>query len=358
MKKKIISILLCSAMVMSLAACSQSDSGVTMPDYMNLEVEDVELIAVSDEDVQGYIDYMLSANVQTTEITDRAVEEGDTVNIDYVGLLDGVAFDGGTAEAQSLEIGSDSYIDGFEDGLIGANIGDQVDLELTFPEDYGSDELNGQDVVFEVTVNAIEVYVTPEFTDEFVQEISTTCTTTEEYEAEVYAMYETDNLATQEESRYSQLWATLIDSTEVSEYPEDIIAEYYDEVDAYYTSYAEYYSMTIEEFVEASYMTMDEYYEILTSTAQEIYISEIVIANIADAEGLNLTDEEYQTEVDAIVELYGYESEEALYEEAATDREALESDILTDVVMNWLMEVVTFVEPSTSEVVTEETTAE
>ncbi len=351
MKKKMISILVAASMVMSLVACSgttgtTSTADITMPDYQNLEVEDVELVVVSDDDVQGYIDYMLAMYAQSTEVTDRAVEEGDTVNIDYVGLLDGVAFDGGTAEAQDLVIGSGTYIDGFEDGLIGANVGDQVDLELTFPEDYGSDELNGQDVIFEVTVNYITESIVPEFTDEFVQEISTTCTTTDEYYDEVYAMYEADNLATQEEARELQLWTALIDATEVGSYDEDEVATLEAEVSAYYETYASYYSMTIDEFVEASGMTMDEYYEIVTSTAQEIYVSEVVIKYIADEEGLNLTDEEYQTEIDAIVTTYGYESEDALYEEVT--RESLEVDILTDVVMAWLLETVTFVEATTT----------
>ncbi len=360
MKKKILSILLATSMMLSLVACTESTgtseevSGVTMPDYLNLEVPDVELIEVSDTDVQSYIDYMLSANAQSTEVTDRAVQEGDTVNIDYVGLLDDVAFDGGTAEAQDLVIGSDTYIDGFEDGLIGYNVGDELDLAVTFPEDYGSDELNGQDVIFQVTINSITESITPEFTDEFVQEISTTCTTTDEYYAEIYAMYEADNLATQESSRELQLWSTLIAATVVDEFPEDEITALEEEVSAYYETYATYYGMTIDEFVEASGLTMDEYAVVITDTAEEIYTSEVVVNYIAEQEGLGLTDEEYQAEIDAIVTLYGYESEDALYEE--TSRESLEMDVLTDVVMAWLMENVTFVESVATEEVTEEVT--
>lgn len=346
MKKKIMSILVAASMMVSLVACGSTAesevSGITMPDYKNLEVEDVALVAVSDEDVQGYIDYVLASNAQSLEITDRAVEDGDTVNIDYVGLLDGVAFDGGTAEAQTVIIGSDTYIDGFEDGIIGANVGDELEIAVTFPEDYGSDELNGQDVIFQITVNSITEEIVPELTDEFVQEVSTDCTTVEEYWDSIYAMYEEDNLLTQAESRELQVWTALIDATVVESYPEEEIAELYEEVNVYYETYATYYSMTIDEFVEASGMTMDEYAEILTSTAQEIYLSEQVMTYIAEEEGLTPTEEEYQAEIDAIVELYGYESEEALLED--TTRESLEVDILTDVVMVWLLENVTFVE--------------
>ncbi len=256
MKKKIISSIIVAAVAIMASGCTSETDNIVMPDYANLEVEDVELLEVSDEDVQGYIDYMLSANSQTseTEITDRPAELGDTVNIDYVGLVDGVAFDGGTAEAQELELGSGYYIDGFEDGLVGTVAGDYVELELAFPEDYGVDTLNGQDVIFQVTVNSIWEVETlvPEFTDEFVQEISTTCTTTEEYYAEIYALYESDNLATQETARQTQIWTALIEATTVTSYPDDEIEVLQQEVIDYYTEYASYYGATLEELVEMS----------------------------------------------------------------------------------------------------------
>lgn len=356
MKKKIISLSIVAMLAMAVAGCSSEEENIIMPDYTNLEVEDAELIEVSDEDVQGYIDYMLSAYTQTseTEITDRPAELGDTVNIDYVGLLDGVAFDGGTAEAQELELGSGTYLDGFEDGLVGTEAGDYVELELVFPEDYGVDTLNGQEVVFQVTVNSIwEIEeIVPEFTDEFVQEVSSTSTTTEEYYAEIYAMYEADNLATQETARETQVWTALIEATTVISYPDEEMEVLEQEVIDYYTDYASYYGITLEELVEMSDMTMDEFDVFAETTAQEIYISETVIQYIADEEGLDLTDDEYQTEIDAIVSYYGYESEDALYEE--TSRESIEMDILTDTVLAWLMDAVTFVDAVEDETVTEE----
>lgn len=363
MKNKIISILLVSTILMSFTGCGasgeseESQEEVTgtalttedylsavseLPDYKNMEVEDTELIAVSEEDVQGYIDYMLSANLQTTEITDRAVQEGDIVNIDYAGYLDGVAFDGGTAEGYDLTIGSGTFIDGFEDGLIGAEIGTTVELELTFAEDYGVDELNGQDVIFEVTIHTISESVTPEFTDEFVQEISETSTTTEEYEAEIYALYEAENLATQESARELQVWTAMVDATIIEEYPADEIEVLTTEMNEYYTSQASYYSMTLEEFIEASGMTTEEYDVFIQDSVEQIYRSNVAVSYIATEEGLVPTDEEYQVEIEEIVTLYGYESEDALYEEVT--REDLEMDILTDIVLAWLVENVTFVE--------------
>lgn len=116
---------------------------VTLGEYKGLEVS-VEAPSVSDESVQSYIDYVLQNNPSLEEVTGRPVQEGDVVNIDYVGKIDGVAFDGGTAEGYDLEIGSGSFIDGFEDGLIGAEVGETRDVQTTFPEDYRSAEVAGK----------------------------------------------------------------------------------------------------------------------------------------------------------------------------------------------------------------------
>ena len=141
---------------------------VVLGDYKNLEVVS-NVSAITDEDVDNYIDYMLSMSPELVEVTDRdVVEIGDVANIDYEGKKDGVAFDGGTAQGYDLGIGSGSFIEGFEEGLVGVKKGETVDLNLTFPENYHSADLAGAEVVFTVTVNAIYEEATPEFTDEYV----------------------------------------------------------------------------------------------------------------------------------------------------------------------------------------------
>ena len=139
---------------------------VTLGEYKGITVE-VQSPEVSEAEVDAYIQYVTSSMPATEEVTGRPVQEGDTVNIDYAGKYadSGEAFDGGTAQGYDLVIGSHSFIDGFEDGLIGANIGDTLDLNLTFPEDYGHSELAGVDVIFTVTVNSIKVK--PDFDDAY-----------------------------------------------------------------------------------------------------------------------------------------------------------------------------------------------
>ncbi len=168
----------------SQAPTESVKASVTLGEYTGLEVTKAEAL-VTDEQVDEQIKRILQENPEETTVTDRPAQEGDVVNIDYVGMKDGEAFAGGTAEGYDLELGSNSFIDGFEDGLVGANTGDELSLNLTFPENYGNAELAGQAVVFDVTVNAIKEQSEAELTDEFVKRVSKTSTTVEAYRKEI-----------------------------------------------------------------------------------------------------------------------------------------------------------------------------
>ena len=137
---------------------------VTLGKYEGVEIKTHD-VSVSDEEVDSYIQNVLENSQNLTEV-DRPAASGDTVNIDYEGKKDGVAFDGGTAKGQNLELGSHSFIDGFEDGLIGAAKGEKRTLNLTFPADYGNKDLAGQAVTFDVTVNSVQEKSKPELNDE------------------------------------------------------------------------------------------------------------------------------------------------------------------------------------------------
>ena len=205
MKKNVRLILCCAAVVMLAAGCGKkSDTTETttaaetteaeitdkgevtkLGQYKGIEVTK-EDTTVTDAELDQRIASILQANPEITEITDRPAQNGDTVNIDYVGMKDGVAFDGGTAEGYDLELGSDAFIDGFEDGLIGANVGEERSINLTFPEDYGNADLAGQAVVFDVTVNKIEEKKNAILDDAFVQRVSD-FSTVDEFKADTMA---------------------------------------------------------------------------------------------------------------------------------------------------------------------------
>ncbi len=168
----------------SQAPTESVKASVTLGEYTGLEVTKAEAL-VTDEQVDEQIKRILQENPEETTVTDRPAQEGDVVNIDYVGMKDGEAFAGGTAAGHDLKLGSNSFIDGFEDGLVGANTGDELSLNLTFPENSGNAELAGQAVVFDVTVNAIKEQSEAELTDEFVKRVSKTSTTVEAYRKEI-----------------------------------------------------------------------------------------------------------------------------------------------------------------------------
>ena len=143
---------------------------ITLPDDLNLTLSD-EANTVSDEDVSDYISNNILVNYTTTnQITDRAAADGDSVNIDFVGTVDGEEFDGGSSEGYDLTLGSGSFIDGFEDQIVGHMPGETFDVNVTFPEDYQATDLAGKDAVFSTTLNYISETVTPELTDDFVKE--------------------------------------------------------------------------------------------------------------------------------------------------------------------------------------------
>ena len=146
---------------------------VTLPDdYADITIS-ADLGQVSDDDINDYIDSNVLSNFATTnEVKDRAAADGDTVNIDYVGRIDGVAFDGGDTKGSGadLTLGSGTYIDNFEDQIVGHTPGETFDVTVTFPEDYGNEDLNGKEAVFETTLNYIKESVTPELTDDWVKE--------------------------------------------------------------------------------------------------------------------------------------------------------------------------------------------
>ena len=155
---------------------------VTIGQYKGLSL-DKTVEAVTDDMVDGRIKEELQNKAE--EVTEGSVQNGDVVTINYVGTKDGVAFDGGTATDAQLTLGSGQFIDGFEDGVVGHNIGDTFDLDLTFPENYGNEDLAGQAVVFTVTLKGISQTDVPELTDEFVQSVSDTSKTVEEYKKEI-----------------------------------------------------------------------------------------------------------------------------------------------------------------------------
>lgn len=296
---------------------------VTLPDYATVPVEiDESAYEISDEDVQSEIDQDLENTAVLVEITDRdTVEEGDVVNIDYVGKKDGEAFDGGTASGSDLEIGSGRFIDGFEDGIIGMKTGESKTLELTFPENYYSEDLAGQAVTFDVTVNKIQESQVPEFTDEWVADRSIDdVSTTEEYTAYIRDQLEDAAQSTREDDiqNYAVQYLTE-NATWAQDPPTAMTDRIYDVAISNYQAWADSYGVELDDFLSATGYDPETFYSQLREMADQEARQYICLQALADAEDLNLTDAEYKTQVAVQAASYGYTDADSFEEAAGED---------------------------------------
>ena len=317
---------------------------VTLGEYKGVEVS-VEAPEVTDEYLDSYIDYVLQSNMVTTEITDRPVEEGDVVNIDYEGKIDGVAFDGGTAQGYDLTIGSGAFIDGFEDGLIGVESGETVDVEVTFPEDYHGTEVAGKDAVFTVTVNSISVESLPELTDEFVQGLDVGVNTVEEFREYAYDLLMEQEQATHDSNAEIAVLETVMANAQLKEPPEDMTDRYYNRLMDNMTYYASMYGYDLETFLSMQNMTEDSIRESSADAGREI----ITMQAIAEAEGLEVTDEELDAEIESNASSLGYDDVEEY--RSSLDVEGYREYMMSEKVLDFLLEnaVVTDVESEAGE---------
>jgi len=270
---------------------------VNLGQYVGLTVP-VEEVSVSDDEVQKAIDAKLEAAVTFAEV-DRAAKEGDTVNIDYVGkyAADGSEFSGGSAQGSDLELGSGSFIPGFEEGLIGAVKGQTLDINLTFPEDYHNTLMAGAEVIFTVTVNAVKEPVTPELNEEFVQKNSEV-KTVEEYRKLIYDQLLADKQAEAEANREDAAWNLIIENTEILDYPESELNKQLENVRADLSSY---YGMEYDELVTSytSYagISADEFEKMVKDQAKYELEYKMITYSIAKAEDITWTQDEYDEQV-------------------------------------------------------------
>gem|GEM_PF-140826 len=310
---------------------------VTLGEYKGLSI-DYTVEPVTDGDVDDYIKQALASQATTVEITeDRPVQEGDIVNIDYEGKKDGVAFDGGTAQGADLGIGTHTFIEGFESGLIGAKKGDTLDLNLTFPENYGKAELAGADVVFTVTINAIKEKVTPELTDETASSVMADASTAEDCKKLVREQLEKGNEDTALLSAKNQLIEQATGNATINKAPDGLKQEKLDYMKASAESYATSYGVDLETFVgQALGATMDEFEAQCEEYAQTDVEQVLVAYAIAQAEGIVMSDEEAKEAIEPYLAALGAEDYDSLMK-TATGRgylEYLQMEKVTDFLMD------------------------
>ena len=282
---------------------------VTLPDYETIEVP-ASAVTPTEDEIQAQVDSLVSSYAEQVQITDRAIEDGDSVNIDYAGSIDGVEFEGGSTggAGTTVTIGVTNYIDDFLEQLIGHKPGESFDIEVTFPEDYGNEELNGKDAVFSITVNYIVETVTPEVTDAWVAETLTSYgwTTIAEMEESFASMLQSDAITT-----YVQEW--VLANAQVSGLPESMVAYQEGAMIDYYEQYAAMFGMELEEFISmvAGASTTEELIEANREMLDQGVAGYLVFQAIAEDAGLTVEDGEvgvYFQEVVGVSDYSGYVS--------------------------------------------------
>ncbi|MGN0485018.1 MAG: trigger factor [Lachnospiraceae bacterium] len=280
--------------------------------YKGLEVEYILPLEPTKEDIDMMIQDEIEQQAEYTDIKGKGAELGNWVNIDYTGSVDGVEFDGGSAEAYDLELGSQQFIDGFEDQLVGVKTGDEKEVKVTFPNPYENDPtLAGKAAVFQVKVNNVYSKQVPEYNDAFVASVSEKSKTTKEYEQEIKEKLQQDNQTASEESAEENAIMQAVDQAEMNGYPEDLYQACYNDTVSNYKSSAEMFGSDYETFLSDMDMTEDDLKAEAENSVKEI----LTVQAIAEAENLEPTEEEYQTGLKQLAEENGYDSPQDLENE-------------------------------------------
>ena len=284
---------------------------VTLGEYKNLEVEEAPKQEITDEYLEEYIHNVMVSQTPVEVTEDRAVQEDDTVNIDYTGYMDGETFDGGSAEGTDLRIGSGSFISGFEEGLVGHKKGEEVTLDLNFPDPYQNNpDFSGKPVQFKVTINSISE--PPAFGDAWVTE-NTDYESAEEFRTEQKTLLQKYTDTEYESQVKSDLFSKVVENSEIKSYPEQMMEDAKKDVERRIEeTYAAPSGLTLEEYYEQSGISQEDADQMVEEMAKSSMDQNLITQAILNAEGITLTEEQYQEEEEKYAQLSGFENAEAM----------------------------------------------
>lgn len=274
---------------------------VVLGDYKGLEIEAVP-DEVSDEMIENEIDKQRHLNARHINIDDRAAEDGDKVNIDFEGKVDGVAFEGGSAEDQELELGSGSFIPGFEEGIIGHEIGETFDIDVKFPEDYFNEDLKGKDAVFTITLNSIAVEELPEVDDEFIKDISE-FDTVDEYKADLKKQKTEEVEANAKNIRMDRALEAAAANAKV-DVPEVMVNNAIDEQIRSMDNNMRSQGLQLEQYLQMLGQSLDDFKDSMRPDAEKEVLKSLVLEAIVEAEKFEISDDEVEAYAREMSERY------------------------------------------------------
>ena len=303
---------------------------VTLGDYKGIEVEKKEA-EVSEDEISAEIDRVRESNARMITIDDRATQDGDTVVIDFDGYVDGEQFEGGKAEDYTLVLGSHSFIDNFEDQLVGKNIGDDVEVNVTFPEQYQAEELQGKPALFKVKIKEIKVKELPELDDDFAQDVSE-CETVDAYKAQVKEELTKKKEDAAKAAKEDEAVAKVVENAEM-EIPEPMIDTQVRQMVDDFARRMQSQGLSLDQYFQFTGMEPKAFLEQMRPQALKRIQSRLVLEAIVEAEKIEATEAEiedemkkmadaYQMELDKVKELIGDEQKKQLAQDLAVQKAA------------------------------------
>ncbi len=280
---------------------------------------------VTDEEVNSFVDSERSKQGRILDVTDRNAENGDTVNIDFKGFIDDVPFEGGEGKGFDLELGSHTFIDNFEEQIVGAPIGAELVVNVTFPENYGAPELAGKPAKFEVKVNSIKTKEIPELTDEYVSD-TTEFETVDEYLTDVRARLTMTKVNQADSRKREQLIEQVGDIAEI-DLPECMIDNEADQMFQNFANSLRYRGMPVEQYLQMINQTEDAIKDSYRGQAEKQVRGRLALEKIAELEAFEITDEEIDAEIDRISKESMIDKEKLLEIMSVDEKESLKDDL-------------------------------
>lgn len=308
---------------------------VKLGKYLGVQVTKVDT-SVSDEEVAEALEKERNNNARTVSVSDRPVANGDTAVIDFEGFVDGVAFEGGKGENHSLEIGSHSFIDTFEDQLVGKNVGDEVEVNVTFPEEYHAADLAGKPALFKVKINEIKAKELPELDDEFAQDVSE-FDTLAEYKEDVKKRLVEQKENEAKRAKEDEAIQKIIDKSTM-EIPEAMIQTQCENMVNDFAQRIAQSGLSMEQYMQFSGLTVDKLMEQVRPEAETRIKSSLVLEQIAKDENIEVSDADIDAEVEKMAATYGMEADKLKEYMGDAEKESMKRDIAVTKAVDLIME--------------------
>ncbi|WP_075679870.1 trigger factor [Roseburia sp. 831b] len=308
---------------------------VELGKYLGVQVTKIDT-SVSDAEVEEALEKERNNNSRTVAVTDRPVAVGDTAIIDFEGFIDGVAFEGGKGENHPLEIGSHSFIDTFEDQLVGKNAGDEVEVNVTFPEEYQAKDLAGKPAVFKVKIHEVKAKELPELNDEFAQDVSE-FDTLEEYKADLRKNLEVQKENEAKRTKEDEAIKKIIDKSKM-EIPEAMIKTQCESMVNEFAQRIAQSGLSMEQYMQFSGLTMEKLEEQVRPEAETRIKSSLVLEQIAKDENIEVSDDEVKAEVEKMAKAYGMEADKLMEYLGDAEKASIKRDLSVTKAVDLIME--------------------